>query len=148
MERNTIIEDMRPQGGYTTVDLSEITLELDSIKDNLFIIRHSFSHQERPAPSVLESGFFVIERALEKLSRELLSIPYRPRRDRHIRLNFDENETMKKLGELPPLVGGGPEYNEVLDVLEGMKLPKTENNIDMITYGYMLGLARGREQET
>lgn len=70
------------QEDFVTMDLSEIVLDLESVKDNLFMIRHSLGNEERVNPDIMDSAMFVLERALERACQDLLAIPYKPNRKR------------------------------------------------------------------
>lgn len=69
------------QGNYTTIDLSDIILDLEGVKDNLLMICQMFrSDSDIIRGDIVDSGLFLLERTLERVTQDLTAIPYRPHR--------------------------------------------------------------------
>ena len=61
-------------------------------------------------------------------------------------MNLKKNKTMKKLGKLTLITRHAPEGDELAELLEGMGLPETNDNVMIATFAYMLGQANIREK--
>ena len=61
-------------------------------------------------------------------------------------MNLKKNKTMKKVGKLTLITRNTPEGDELAELLEGMGLPETNDNVMIATFAYMLGQANIREK--
>lgn len=134
--------------GFTTRDLSDVTDSLGLVISSLTIVRHAVKEGGGVTGNDLDGGLYLLEHEIERAIRLLEDIPYRPEQGMRAGVDFGANKTMKKLGTLCPIVGGSPEQREILDLIEGMGLDKTENNKALGMYAYALGMERGREEAT
>lgn len=54
------------------------------------------------------------------------------------------NKTMMKLGNMTPITADSPEGKEIAELLDGMGMDRTDDNIMLATMAYMLGSANAQ----
>ncbi len=62
-------------------------------------------------------------------------------------MDMNANKTMKRLGNMYPINADTPEGKEITELLDGMGMPMTNDNVMLAMFGYMLGRSRGNSKE-
>lgn len=62
-------------------------------------------------------------------------------------MNMTANKTMRRLDRMYPINADTPEGKEIRELLDGMEMPMTNDNITLAMFGYMLGMSRKNRKE-
>ena len=62
-------------------------------------------------------------------------------------MDMTANKTMRKLDRMYPINADTPEGKEIRELLDGMEMPMTNDNLMLAMFGYMLGMSRKNRKE-
>ena len=61
-------------------------------------------------------------------------------------MDMNANKTMRRLDRMYPINADTPEGKEIRELLDGMGMPMTNDNVMLAMFGYMLGMSRGKRK--